>query len=253
MVSPEDPRAWREYVVVSMVQAMWGLVSPQLRAVALNVTPGEVTVFFAVTDAEDEEVVEDVDDIIGDLDALLMPPVLQDLTDVMPRISSGAVGVGWEGFGHRLVLLTKDAAQEAGKTEPLWSAVPGMAAVAGRPPEPFPGEDGGRVSLAWENHIVVCLVQALLGHVSPQLHRVSVEVTPDLVTVFFAVPAVPAEEVYDDIGQVVEGLRQLVPAPLRVDHRVQVGGTRRHWEGNGRPRRLVIAAKEEEEDADETV
>jgi hypothetical protein len=102
VAGPNRALAWENHVVLMVVQALLGLVSPALRGVAVEIDGNAVTAHFAVDEAS-ESILEDIDDVIGDIEGLLYP----DAPEVRSRIFTGSPGPGWEGRQHRLVLLAK--------------------------------------------------------------------------------------------------------------------------------------------------
>lgn len=94
---------WENRVVLAVVQALLGFVSPILRGVAVEVDGDTITVHIAVAKLE-ESVKEDIQDVLGDVEGLLWP----ETPNVHSRIYVGSAAPGWEGRQHRLVLLAKD-------------------------------------------------------------------------------------------------------------------------------------------------
>jgi len=86
-----------------MVQALLGLVSPVFNGVAVEIEDNLITVHFALANT-DESTIEDVTDVIGDVEGLLLP----EAPDVRSRLFVGSAGPGWEGRQHRMVLLVKE-------------------------------------------------------------------------------------------------------------------------------------------------
>jgi hypothetical protein len=96
--------------------------------------------------------------------------------------------------------------------------------------------------LAWENKVVLMLVQALLGLVSREIGGVAIEFDGDSVTVHFAVleQSEALAEALDDVIGDLEGL--LWPVTPDVASRAYVGPPNDgSWEG--RQHRLVFLAK----------
>lgn len=89
-------------MVLTVVQALLGFVSPSLRGVAVEFDGNNVTVHFAFSEI-DSETSDDVDDVIGDVEGLLWPTEV----NVKPSVRHGTAGLDWEGRQHRLVLLAK--------------------------------------------------------------------------------------------------------------------------------------------------
>ncbi len=78
-VEPED-----EAVLVA-VQAMLGLISPNIRAVAVEVEKKRIVLRFWVWE-EDEETAEDIDDMVGEMEVLydLENPPIETIVEVGP-------------------------------------------------------------------------------------------------------------------------------------------------------------------------
>lgn len=102
MSERSDALEWENRIVLMVVQALLGLVSPKLRGVAVEIEGDVITVHFPVAQLDDVTK-DDVDDIIGDVEGLLWP----DTPHVRPRIYVGSAGPEWEGRHHRMVLLAK--------------------------------------------------------------------------------------------------------------------------------------------------
>lgn len=89
-------------VVLYMVQAMLGLVGPNLQAVAVGVTPAGLTVHFAFREiGEDER--EDAEDIADDLGALLDNEQLPAGWRITTELYTGGADDGWPGVNARRV------------------------------------------------------------------------------------------------------------------------------------------------------
>jgi hypothetical protein len=102
-VTRDEALAWENTVVLAVVQAMLGLVSPALLGVAVEIDGETVTVHFAVPGLN-EELTADIEDIVGDVEGLLWP-----LTpEVRSRVHVGDTNDGWDGSQHRSVLLAKE-------------------------------------------------------------------------------------------------------------------------------------------------
>jgi hypothetical protein len=98
--------------------------------------------------------------------------------------------------------------------------------------------------LEWENLLVLHVVQALLGSVSPNMRAVSVEALPGRsARVHFAL-AQESEEDNEEIAEIVGELDALFGGDVRIDTEVWAGD--RWWDSDwpGRDRRLVYAAKD---------
>ncbi|MDA0169710.1 hypothetical protein OJ998_11500 [Solirubrobacter taibaiensis] len=93
-------------VVLHLVQSMLGLVGPTLNAVAAEVTPAGLVVHFAFSTIGEAER-EDVEDVIGDLDALLDNETLPARWPITSELYVGGADEGWPGIGARRVFETK--------------------------------------------------------------------------------------------------------------------------------------------------
>lgn len=97
--------------------------------------------------------------------------------------------------------------------------------------------------LAWENQVVIQLVQALLGMVSQPQLGVAIEFDGDALTLHFAVSEL-TDELQSDIAEVVADLEGgLWPLTPRVSSRVYVGSAENNGGWEGRQHRLVYLAK----------
>ncbi|GAA1717106.1 hypothetical protein GCM10009765_77040 [Fodinicola feengrottensis] len=102
-MTPEPGKLEQEnQIVLGVVQALLGLITPAIGAISVKFDNDVVTLYFAVS-AHSPELEADVDDISFELDA--------QFTDHFPRIQSqiflGEPGQDWPGRSHRLVYLTK--------------------------------------------------------------------------------------------------------------------------------------------------
>lgn len=93
---------WENRVVLSVVQALLGFVTPLLRGVAVELDGDTVTIHFAVSEL-DAETADDIADVIGDVEGLLWPTEV----NVTSNVHQGEAGPDWEGRQHRMVLLAK--------------------------------------------------------------------------------------------------------------------------------------------------
>lgn len=103
MSGRDDPLEWENRVVLMVVQALLGMVSPLLRGVAVETDGDTVTVHFAVSWLG-EEVEDDLQDVVGEVEGLLWP----ETPRVQSHVSVGSAGPGWKGRRHRLVFLAKE-------------------------------------------------------------------------------------------------------------------------------------------------
>ena len=95
---------WENHVVQMVGQALLGLVSPEMRGVAVEIDGETVTVHFASTQLDGERQ-EDIDEVVAEVEGYLWP----DTQDVRSRTFCGSSGPGWAGRQHRLVYLAKVA------------------------------------------------------------------------------------------------------------------------------------------------
>jgi hypothetical protein len=99
-MTKELPR--ENQMVIYLVQALLGLVSPKMLGVALEFSNGAVIVHVAVSQ-KDDEIVEDIEELIADFQGFLWP----DRTEISEKIHAGPANQTWPGREHRLVLLAK--------------------------------------------------------------------------------------------------------------------------------------------------
>jgi hypothetical protein len=104
----EPHKTLENVVVLYLVQAMLGLVSSNLRAVAAEVTATRVVIHFAFAELRPVDR-EDVEDILADLDALLGNEDLPDDWPIEPAISVGEADERWPGRHFRRVYEAKPA------------------------------------------------------------------------------------------------------------------------------------------------
>jgi hypothetical protein len=114
MKEPLDQRALLEsrhktlenMLVLYLTQAMLGLVSSNLQAVAIEVRPNLIHVHFVFREelADDPD---DVEDILGDLDALLYNERLPDKWKIEPVVYHGGPDGNWPGYRLRRVYEAK--------------------------------------------------------------------------------------------------------------------------------------------------
>ncbi len=90
------------YAVLMLNQALWGAVDGNMRGVAVEVGEEVITVHFAVSTLH-AEVQEELDDIVSEFDAFLLPPT----ATIQQEVHIGSAGPEWAGRRHRLVFLAK--------------------------------------------------------------------------------------------------------------------------------------------------
>ena len=88
-------------LVLDVVQAALGLISPRLRAIALRLDRDEASLHVAVTERT-PQVDEDVDRLVFEFEALQDVPV-----KVEAVVHVGAPDLGWPGRAGRLVYLAQ--------------------------------------------------------------------------------------------------------------------------------------------------
>ena len=99
-------------VVLHLTQAMLGLISQSLQAVAVDVAPERLVVHFAYSsDAPEHR--DDVEDILADLDALLDNDDVPNDWKIEPLLHVGPVDESWPGLPFRRVFETKSARSES--------------------------------------------------------------------------------------------------------------------------------------------
>lgn len=93
-------------VVLQLTQAMLGLVSADLRGVAIEITPERLIVHFEYA-RDSAENRDDVEAILGDLDAMLYDTHLSEDWRIEPAVHIGGADRDWPGQAHRRVLQRK--------------------------------------------------------------------------------------------------------------------------------------------------
>ncbi len=88
-------------LVLDVVQATLGLISPHMRAISVGFGPGRIVLYFAVEDGGDD-VEEGVNDIVFELDALR-----GGSTAIEAVIYVGDPAASWPGREARAVYLAK--------------------------------------------------------------------------------------------------------------------------------------------------
>jgi hypothetical protein len=93
------------YLIVVLTQAMIGLISQSLLGVALEMNDEGVVLHFCVA-AMSPELAEDIEEIVGDFDAFLLPatPPLE------VKVFEGTPFYGWAGTSAREVFRAKTEA-----------------------------------------------------------------------------------------------------------------------------------------------
>lgn len=102
----ESHKSLENVVVLYLVQAMLGLVTPNLRAVAVDVSGDRLVVHFAFVDLSQVDH-DEIEDIICDLDALLCNEDLPDDWLIETELHEGPPDEHWPGVNYRRVYETK--------------------------------------------------------------------------------------------------------------------------------------------------
>ena len=103
---PEERKTRENLVVLYITQAMLGLISPSVRAVAVDACRDRLMVHFAVKD-DSTQLREDIEDILGDLDALLYNERIPDEWTISHEVHVGAPDEHWPGCHARRVFEVK--------------------------------------------------------------------------------------------------------------------------------------------------
>ncbi|HEY6738074.1 MAG TPA: hypothetical protein VI076_04435 [Actinopolymorphaceae bacterium] len=90
-------------VVLYTVQALLGLISEDIKAIAVESRPERVVLHFAVTHRT-EELDEDISDILFELEALFSG----ESPELESEVYVGTPGDDWPGRRHRLLYWAKD-------------------------------------------------------------------------------------------------------------------------------------------------
>jgi hypothetical protein len=101
-VTPESLFEWENRVVLLTTQALLGMVSERMWAVSIDVTLDRIVVHFAV-DELDAEMEQDIEEITSDLDAFLVPAVVE----IERLVYVGEPGRAWPGAEKRQVYRAK--------------------------------------------------------------------------------------------------------------------------------------------------
>ena len=99
----------RNYLLLQTGQAALGLIGPDLLGIAVEPRPDAIVLHFAVA-VRTTEVQEDIDDIIGKLDAFLAGGPEQ-LSQITAQIHIGQPDTTWPGHSHALLHIAKPKAQ----------------------------------------------------------------------------------------------------------------------------------------------
>ena len=102
----DEHKSVENLVVLYITQAMLGLTSPPINAVAVEVTPERLVVHFALAEL-DGEIEDDIETMLGDLDALLYNEDLPKDWKIESRAHVGPADEQWPGVWSRRVYEAK--------------------------------------------------------------------------------------------------------------------------------------------------
>lgn len=153
----DTPAAWEDFNVIEVIDASVGLLSPHVTALSIETDRDSVTVYVAMT-AHDDPDAEDLDDLMGDLDALLDSWIEREL-----RVHVGDDDEPWEGHGHRRVFRA---------WTPSWSG-----AGADAPGGLAAGKPGVDMTawVAFQNAMLLTAARAFLGAITPSIGAIVLE------------------------------------------------------------------------------
>jgi len=92
---------WENKLTLDVVQAALGLISPEIGMISFAWSIDRMHLYVAVR-AQSDEVVEDVDDLISEIEALQGGPM-----KIIPHIITGMPDDTWPGFKARRVYVAK--------------------------------------------------------------------------------------------------------------------------------------------------
>ena len=98
---------WDNEVVLLLVQAMMGLLPPELGGVSISTEDDVITLHVAV-DAHTEDVQDMLEETVGNLEGFFWPKTPL----ITPDLYIGSARHGWPGSTHRVVFLRRLAEQE---------------------------------------------------------------------------------------------------------------------------------------------
>jgi hypothetical protein len=94
---------WENHALLFVLQASQGLLAPEIEAVSVQVLPRSIVIHACLREAN-EAVVEDLDDLAAEAEALLIG-VIEPMVDIRVSTHVGAADPGWPGYGHRRLFL----------------------------------------------------------------------------------------------------------------------------------------------------
>jgi hypothetical protein len=103
-VRPGAGLEWENRVVLQLVEALLGLITPEMRGVAIEFDGDDLVVHVAVSETFDG-LVADVEEVVAELEGGLWPSSPEVSSRVY--VGSAANNGGWAGRQHRLVYLAK--------------------------------------------------------------------------------------------------------------------------------------------------
>lgn len=106
MPIPGPTLEWENYVVAMTMQSLLGLVSPKMLGVAVKVEGATVSLYFVVS-TDDDEIKEDIEDVIGDLEAFMIDDSLPSGPSIVSHVHVYKADEVWEGKKYRQVFAAK--------------------------------------------------------------------------------------------------------------------------------------------------
>lgn len=108
MEQHDSALAWENMAVLMTLQASQGLIGPDVAGMSVQVTNDEITIHVCLR-AYTEAAVEDMDDLVFELEALLAGVVIpMPQVTVVPYV--GPHDARWPGYGHRRIFTAHDGA-----------------------------------------------------------------------------------------------------------------------------------------------
>jgi len=97
---------WENAAVLMTLEASQGLIGPDVAGMSVQITDDEITIHVCLR-AYTEAVVEDMDDLVFELEALMAGVVIP-----MPQVTVvayvGPLDASWPGHGHRRIFTAHD-------------------------------------------------------------------------------------------------------------------------------------------------
>jgi hypothetical protein len=218
-----DPRPRLDWATVMANQAMWGRVSDEIQAIAVEIAANDVDValYFAVSETN-ERVREEIADIADELDSYLYPFPANEIT---VNIHVGPPNADWPGYQHEIIYAVKQPAHPDA-TEPV-SYPPSRL----QPHRKLIGitEDE---DLRRRNDIVLLLIQALVWRVTPQIRAVSIDLSDEQHLVLHVAVSYRDRTVDRDIDDIAAAVRdRLQPDNPELSTAIFVGIPGHNWPG----------------------